>query len=65
MANPRGKFTFEGRNALVREQILKRLKSRDEREDTFTRPDDTADPSTTTVVSKPQATVLSVTRSTL
>ncbi|MBR6807452.1 MAG: hypothetical protein IKM46_03625 [Clostridia bacterium] len=40
MANPRGKFTFEGRNALVREQIVKRLKSRDEREDTFTGPDD-------------------------
>ena len=40
MANPRGKFTFEGRNALVREQILKRLKGRDAREDTFTGPDD-------------------------
>ena len=34
------KFVFEGRNAKVREQVLKRLRPRDEREGTWTGPED-------------------------
>ena len=34
------KFVFEGRNATVREQVLKRLRPRDEREGTWTGPED-------------------------